>query len=230
MSKFYIPTQGSGDWKAFLAKPDLHWKKGYSARILASSWEEAGGFPQEVSRVFDESGMSMFRNLEMLLAFPEYKVPLPGGKTSSQNDLFVLARASDSLVTITVEGKVDEPFAQTLGEWLKNGSKGKNERLQFLSETLKIDLSKHLNIRYQLVHRTASALILARSFHAKKALMLVHSFSQKDMWFEDFRELVKLFNSRDEPKLNGIVNAYTSIRGIYLYFGWVKGDPRYLEM
>jgi hypothetical protein len=43
-------------------------------------------------------------------------VPLPGGSTQSQNDAFVLARTPKGLVSITIEGKVSEPFGETLGK------------------------------------------------------------------------------------------------------------------
>lgn len=227
MNKFFIPTSGPDDWQLFLAKPEKQWKKGFSARSLAYSWEEAGDFPQEIREVFEESGASAFQNLEMLLAFPEFKVPIPGGKRASQNDIFVLARASDGLVTIAVEGKVDEMFGPTLGEWLKDDSDGKQERLSFLSDTLDINLTEHPAIRYQLVHRTASAVILARNFHARNTLMLVHSFSQKDMWFEDYCEFVGLFGGNTE--INRTTKARKSIQGVNLYFGWVKGAAKYLE-
>ncbi|MBN2719485.1 MAG: hypothetical protein JXR72_00125, partial [Proteobacteria bacterium] len=184
MTGFYVPTKGANDWKGFLAEPGKQWKKGFSARSLAHSWEEAKGFPKEVRELFQRSKCLALEDLELLLALPEYKVPLPGGKRASQNDIFVLAGNSKSLVTIAVEGKVDEMFGPTLGEWFKEDSEGKKERLQFLSGLLNVNLKSHPDIRYQLVHRTASALILARSFHAKNALMLVHSFSQGNAWFE----------------------------------------------
>jgi hypothetical protein len=37
-------------------------------------------------------------DLELLLAIPEFKVSLPGGRAASQNDFFVLARSPDGLV------------------------------------------------------------------------------------------------------------------------------------
>jgi len=65
------------------------------------------------------------REMELLLAIPEYQVKLPGGSRSSQNDLFVLARAFDGgLAAIMVEGKASEPFCETLEIWLKGASTG----------------------------------------------------------------------------------------------------------
>ena len=42
------------------------------------------------------------------------------------------------------------------------------------------------SIRYQLLHRAASAMVEARRFNAAHAMMLVHSFSPSDEWFDDY--------------------------------------------
>ena len=106
MNTIYIPTSGPNDWRRFLAKPDLHWAVGYSARTLASSWEAAQGLPPEVADVLTPA----FGPIELLLAIPEHQVPLPGGRAASQCDVFALLRSPDALITCAVEGKVDEPF------------------------------------------------------------------------------------------------------------------------
>ena len=66
----------------------------------------------------------------MLLAIPEYQVTLPPHPGhASQNDLFVLVKAADgNLISITVEGKVDESFGPRLSDWMKDGSPGKELR------------------------------------------------------------------------------------------------------
>ena len=84
-----------------------------------------------VQSVFSESG-APFNALEPLVVIPEHKVPLPGGSRPSQNDIWILAKAHDDLVSIAVEGKVSEPFGPTMAEWLVNESKGKRKRLEFL--------------------------------------------------------------------------------------------------
>ena len=47
-------------------------------------------------------------------------------------------------------------------------------------------------IRYQLLHRTASAIIEAQRFNADCAVMLVHSFSQSGEWFQDYAAFVEV--------------------------------------
>jgi hypothetical protein len=65
----------------------------------------------------DKQGL--FQNIELLLAFRECQVTLPGGTRPSQNDIFILARGNNQLVSIMVEGKVSEPFGDTIAQWRK---------------------------------------------------------------------------------------------------------------
>jgi hypothetical protein len=66
----------------------------------------------------------------------------------------------------------------------------------------------------------------AKKFNASHALMLVHSFSQKDEWFEDYTSFSALFGI--DAKMNR-VHSVSKIGDIQLNLGWVKGDPKYLE-
>jgi len=227
MSKFFIPTNSQEDWKHLLAKPDKHWKTGHSAKALAYCWQEADGFPQSVRKVFENSGIKLFQDIELLLAFPEYKVPLPGGRRASQNDIFILARGNSQLISIMVEGKVSEPFGETIADWRLHDRGGKTVRLKFLCDELQLDEDRIDYIRYQLLHRTASAVIEAKRFNAQNALMLVHSFSQLDEWFDDYCQFLALFEVKG--KINSIVFG-KNVDGINLYFGWVKGNRKYLEV
>lgn len=227
MNKIFVPTNKPEDWKPLLAEPEKHWRTGYSAKALAYSWQEANDFPECVKKVFISSGIALFKNIELLMGFPEYQVPLPGGSRPSQNDIFILARSNDQLISITVEGKVSEPFGDTIAEWRKDSSGGKSKRLKFLLKELELDDSEGINvIRYQLLHRTASALIEAKKFAASNALMLVHSFSRTDEWFSDYGQLLALFGihaQTDSLVFAGNINA------IDLYFAWIRGDKKYLD-
>jgi hypothetical protein len=86
---------------------------------------------------------------------------------------------------MAVEGKFSEPFGPTVDEWLRNALEGKRERLRFLEEQLGLDTAVSPGIRYQLLHRGGSAVIEAKRFNATNALMLVHSFSPANDWFDD---------------------------------------------
>lgn len=226
MNKIYIPSKGAESWKEFLAEPDKQWKSGYSARSLAYCWEEAKGFPKDVLSVFKNSDYGLFHSIEFLLGVPEHQVPLPGGRTASQNDIYVLAKSGEDLVSITVEGKVSEPFGDLVAEWSKEMTSGKRIRLEYLFNKLGLAGRDVNSIRYQLLHRTASAIIEAERFCAKHALMLVHSFSQSHEWFEDYAVFAELFGV--EAKLESISYA-GKCADIDLYLGWVTGEAENLQ-
>jgi hypothetical protein len=76
-------------------------------------------------------------------------------------------------------------------------------------------------LRYQLVHRTASAVLEAKRFHAGKAIMLVHSFSARQDGFVDFqvfaRQLGITCSHPGELHNAGIKG------GVELFLGWAQG-------
>ena len=220
MSKYFIPADNPEDWKWLLAEPGKHWKDGYSAKSLAYCWQGANDFPKSVKKVFRHSGMKLFQNVELLLAFPEYRVALPprGGRPS-QNDIFILAKGNKQLITVAVEGKALEPFGDIVDEWKSDFTKGKQTRLKFLCDLLQLDKTKIGHIRYQLLHRTASAVTLAQQFSAKNALMLVHTFAPNSDAFGDYYQFLKLFGKKGEA--DSITSAKT-LNGIKVFFGWVN--------
>ncbi len=226
MPKILIPTKSAEDWKALLVEPEKQWRTGFSARTLAYCWQESDGFPESVKSVFSEAG-NPFSNLEPLLIIPEHKVPLPGGERPSQNDIWILAKSCKDLLSIAVEGKVTEPFGPTIEEWLDNDSKGKQKRLEFLINKLSLEKPVPRVIRYQLLHRTVSAIIEAERFNTSHAMMMVHSFSQNDQWFEDYQEFLSLFSLGARVNL---ISSLGEINRINLHFSWIRGEQRYLRM
>ena len=224
MRRIFIASTQPEDWQRLLADPEKHWRTGFSAKALAHCWEYADGFPDEIARLFVGSRIKAFQGMEVLLILPEYQSPLPGGRRPSQSDIFVLARAQDQLISIVVEGKVSEPFGPTLEEWNATASEGKTRRLAFLRELLGLSPGLPSYIRYQLCHRAASSIVEAQRFNARSAVMLVHSFSQTDEWFEDYQAFLDLLEVTAGP--NQLVFVKT-LQGIDLYCGWVRGNERY---
>ncbi|MBI3670023.1 MAG: hypothetical protein HY237_09625 [Acidobacteria bacterium] len=222
MSKVYIPTAGPADWQRFLADPTKQWRTGFSAKTLAHCWESANGLPNEIASMLQPHG----GDVELLLAIPEYKVPLPGAsRGESQNDVFALARAGDLTFAIMVEGKVREPFGETLCDWLQNASDGKRKRLAFICDLLGLTLPPPDHIHYQLLHRTASAVIEARRFKTDAAAMIVHSFSPERIWFEALVQFASLFD------VAMVANELIAVRPNArppLYIGWACGDCNFL--
>ena len=186
-------TSGPDDWRALLAEPTRHWRTGYSARTLAHCWEATAGFPPEVSVAFAAPPDPRLADLVPLLAVPEFRVPLPGGERSSQNDIFVLAHSKAGPVSIMVEGKVNETFGPTLDEWQADSTPGKKRRLALLLETLALPGTIDSAIRYQLLHRAASAVLEGERYRAKAAVLLVDSFSSKRTGWSDYRKFLELF-------------------------------------
>ena len=226
MPKFFAPADDPADWQQLLAKPDLHWRMGYSARSIAYSWTEARGFPTEVRAVLDTAETKDLHDLEFLIGIPEHEVPLPGGRRPSQNDVFVLAKGSDGLVSIAVEGKVSEPFDKPVDLRFAKPTPGEATRLAFLLELLELDRNDVGEIGYQLLHRTASAILEARRFGARHAIMLVHSFSQELDHFDDYAGFVGLYGQTAEP--NRLFEA-KQLGDVTLYLGWVVGNAEYLS-
>jgi len=230
MSKVFVPTASADAWKQFLAEPAKQWKSGFSAKTLAHCWEDAakqpGSLPREIAAMLLPHG----GDPELLLALPEYKVALPGSsRGESQNDIFALARVGDRTFAIMVEGKVREPFGDKIGDWLKGASNGKRERLTYLCQVLGFSQPPPDQTRYQLLHRTASAVIEAQRFKTDAAAMIVHSFSREKLWFNDFVQFSSLFGAGNEVKASDALVAVRSNGKPTLFLGWASGDYSYLE-
>jgi hypothetical protein len=229
--KYFRPINDAEEWRRLLAQPDKHWRTGYSAKALAYCWQEAGKFPHEVNKVFRDSGIPVFKDAKMLIASPEYKVSLPGGKRASQSDIFILAKGDGKLISITVEGKVDEPFGEVVSEWRLKDEGGKEDRLKFLCEQLMLSADLVGGIHYQLLHRTASAIIEAKKFNAPIALMLVHAFEKtKDRYDESFQAYCRFLNLFGKQGKENAIVSLKSLGSVYLYAGWIKGKKKYLEI
>lgn len=224
MTKILVPATSPENWKQLLAEPEKQWKAGYSARSLAYCWQEADGIPPEIISVLAQ--VQSLKGMKTIFAIPEHKVPLPGGVRASQNDVWVLGETSSGLVSIAVEGKVSEPFGPTVGEWFENKSAGKETRLKFLCSELGFEYPPPLNARYQLMHRTVSAILEAKRFRTKEAAMVVHSFSKTNEWLEDYQYFLSLFGL--EAGINQAVTVKLA-NEINLSFAWVHGSEKYLK-
>lgn len=220
MTRIYLPSRGAQDWRVLLADPVKHWRAGFSAMTLASCWEAAKGFPPEIAALFGGEDRP-----ELLVALPEHKVPLPGShRGESQGDVFALVRAGERTYAVTIEGKVDEPFDRRLDEWLVGASAGKIERLAFIADVLGLTQPLPGDVYYQLLHRSAAAVIEARRFKTDAAAMIVHSFSPTGRWYEEFERFAGLWGVSAVPdKLLPITTGR-----LPLFIGWVAGDSRFL--
>lgn len=218
MSRIMIPSSGPDSWRQFLAKPNLHWVTGKSARTMAHSWEGSAGLPKEIAALLEP----VLGPVRPLIVIPEHKTPLPGGSTESQSDALLLARAESGLLTATIEGKVDESFDRTVDRWLGEPRPGKQARLDYLCDRLGLS-SCPGDVHYQLVHRTVAALIEADNFDAAHAAMIVHSFSPEHRWFDEFARFVALLGGEATVGRASVVE----VPGRKLILGWAPGDQQF---
>jgi hypothetical protein len=216
MTRILIPSPSADAWASLLAEEN-HWKPGRSAWALAHAWQDANGFPARVDALLATS--PTFASAELVFGIPEHRVPLPGGARPSQTDLWALAHTARGLASIAVEGKMTETFGPTVGEWLVGASPGKRERLEFLRELLGLVDPVPAALRYQLLHRTASAILEARRFLAPDALLLVHSFSEGDEGYRDFENFADALGVSVEP---GRLVAVPGFAEPTLHLGWVR--------
>ena len=222
MSRIFLPSQKAEDWQRLLGDPEKHWRTGYSARTLAHCWEDASHLPPEIENLLSPLGKP-----ELLVALPEHKVPLPGSSLGEgQNDLFALVRTGENTLALTIEGKVNESFDQPLNKWLQNASAGKRQRLDFLCDMLGLSQPLPDDLHYQLLHRTASAIIEAKRFKTDAAAMIVHSFSPERLWFDAFARFASLFGAQAEV---GKLLAVRPDAETPVYIGWACGNGAYLE-
>lgn len=181
--RLHVPLRKAEDVIPHLARGEQHWKKGYSAQELTVAWAQ---FPTDIPgkvRVVLRTAPE-YVDAELIDAFFEREVELGSPGRNSQTDLMVVAGLGNELGIIAVEGKVEESFAEFVRDW--NDSPGKERRLAGLCQTLELEPSEVGNLRYQLLHRTASAIYEAKRYRCRHALMLVHSFSTTQRGFSDF--------------------------------------------
>ena len=76
-------------------------------------------------------------------------------------------------------------------------------------------------MRYQLLHRTASAVIEAKRFHARSAVMIVQSFIESDTenHYDDYCKFVSLFGRQ---AVKGKLIFLNDVAGIRLSTAWVN--------
>lgn len=203
-----------------LAKGTGDWKKGYSAYELAHSWVAADGVPQSVRTVLD--GDPTFRGARPIEGFFERKVDLGTPGRPSQTDLLLLMKLRRGYGVIAIEGKVEEPFSPLVAEW-HDGSGGRVRRLARLCETLGLAPDEVARLRYQLLHRTASAVYEARRYHCRQAVMLVHSFSRSGASFDDFAAFAAAMNL--PPVRPGQMSRAKVCEGVQLRLAWAADRP-----
>jgi hypothetical protein len=218
--RLHVPLVKPEDVIPHLAKQELHWRAGYSAQELAVAWSNSrNDFPTVVRAVLKTA--PEYAQAELVDGFFEREVELGSPGRNSQTDLMVIAGLDAELGIIAVEGKVEESFAELVTDW--NSTPGKQRRLEGLCETLGLGAAQVGGIRYQLLHRTASAIYEAKRYRCRHALMLVHSFSPTHRWFEDFAAFSRaMCLPIQQPDL---CSSAKVCEGVSLRLAWVSDTP-----
>ena len=159
ISRVHVPMLQPADVVPHLGKPG-HFKEGRSGRLVAETWFAHNGPSPAILAVLAQSGA--LAQAEFLDAFLERKIELGDGRQPSQADVLALLGLPDGLAVMAVEGKVDESFGPFVPEWLKGASADKERCLARLTGTLGMPVAAVGSLRYQFLHRAASAVYEAR--------------------------------------------------------------------
>lgn len=217
--RLHVPVLRPEDVIHHLGSP-THWQPGRSAKSVADLWFSANGLPPSVKSALDHD--PAFKGATLVDAFFERPVDLGDGQRPSQTDLMAILRLDGRLGVLAVEAKVDETFGPTVQEWLseaKGDATARPARLERLCRILDLDPATVGTIRYQLIHRTASAIIEAQRYCARDVAMIVQSFCPKRSWFDDYRAFAEAMGFPDAPV--GTISPAKVCDGVELRIGWV---------
>ncbi|MBX9897247.1 MAG: hypothetical protein K2Y17_05000 [Qipengyuania sp.] len=182
--RLHVPLRAPEDVIPHLGAPH-HWKQGRSAKHLIDSWWTANEIPASLKRLLDEA--PEWRNAVLIDAFAERCTSLEDSRPShSQSDLLAIVGVGNGIAVLSIEAKVDEGFDRTVGEWIGDGSKGKALRLARLRALLGIEDRIVSELRYQLLHRTAAAVLEAKRYRTNQAAMIVQSWCPERSSLDDY--------------------------------------------
>jgi len=201
--------------QARLLHSELHWKRGRSAFETSYSWIQARGIPVSVAKILAQA--PEWRGAELLAGFFEHGTALDTQTGPSYTDLLTLCGLSDGLGVLAVEGKAGEPFGQLVSEW--KTSPGREARYSWACEMFGVQAPACVALRWQLFHRTASAVLEAKRFRARHAVMLVHDFSVGAESSTDFLAFAGAVGAAG-ARVNGISEPKI-IDGVSLRLAWV---------
>ena len=220
LTRIAVPLLKPGDVIPHLGKP-THWKQGRSAKAVADSWFQANDLPPRVRAVLEQA--PELKGAELVDAWLERCTDLGDRRGSaSQTDLLAVLGVGGELAVMAVEAKVTESFGPLVSEWIGAGGEGKEDRLRRLCGLLGFDRGAVGDLRYQLFHRTAAAILEARRYRAKKAVLMVHSFCENATGLPDYVEFFERMG------MNGCgrdaLSEPAQVGGVTFWAGWTVDD------
>lgn len=216
--RLYVPIREPEDVVRHLGKKEKHWKAGHSAHALAYVWHGRAGFPPKIDAALKSH--TVFQSGKLIDGFFERQTDLGSPGRPSQTDLLAIISLNDGLAILAVEGKAGESFGKYVHKW-RDGSDEKEERLKRLCRLLGLSSETAAPLRYQLLHRAASAILEAQRYKAKTAALLVHSFSDDKKGFEDFKAFLQALGF-DKQSVVGTFVGPVVRENVSLYAGWVQ--------
>ena len=218
LGRIHLPIERPEAVIPHLGSPG-HWQPGRSAKSAADLWFASNGIPASVRQVLATS--VDYSEAVLVDAFLERRVDLGDGERPSQTDVMAIIQAHGKLAVLAVEAKVDEPFGPTVSEWLgqaKDDGNKRQARLSMLCDLLGLNASEIGAIRYQLLHRTASAILEAKRYCTDSAAMIVQSFCPKQSWLADFQAFVAAMGLGEITP--GVMSSTKECSGVKLQLGW----------
>ena len=218
LPRIAVPLLKAEDVIPHLGKP-THWKQGRSAKAVADSWFQANDLPPRVRAVLEQS--PELRGAELVDGWLERCTDLGDRRGSAtQTDLLAVIGVGDELAVMAVEAKVTESFGSLVSEWIGEGGEGKEDRLQRLCDLLGFDRASVGDLRYQLFHRTAAAILEARRYRAKKAILMIHSFCSNATGLADFLAFYERMGISGAER--DALSEPAAVGGIALWIGWAS--------
>lgn len=184
---------------------------------MIDQWWQANALPPSIATILDQA--PEWREAVLIDAFAERCTDLRDGQPRhTQSDLLAIIGLPERLAVLAIEAKVSEGFDKTVGEWRAEASPGKDMRLKKLCRLFDLDPTTVDKIRYQLLHRTAAAILEARRYRSGQAAMIVQSWSPLDEGFADFRAF---FERIGLPNLQiDALSPSVLIDGVNFRTGW----------
>jgi hypothetical protein len=188
------------------------YQDGYSMAQAAKCWIAAAGLlPNKIATVVG--------NDDLISAHFEFPTPVWGGGIAMTD---VMAFLPDGI--IAVEAKVNEPFDDIVSVWItRQGKKNSNSpahRQKVIgkyAEALCVAPEQLSEIRYQLLQRTLSAALTARSERKSQAWMIVQSFGNTHS--DGHRR-----NRADFDSFRNLVGSAPKIEGQRVQLDWVDAS------
>jgi hypothetical protein len=215
------------------------WRDGRSAKELARRWV-AGRIPDEVAVLLATS--PAFGDFEPQEGLAETKTRLDRLAGNTRNhDLLVVGSSGGVPALLDVEGKADEPFGPTIAqrawaaqsELTRNGRSRAMERVESLcSMVFGVGPGEVGELRYQLLHAVAAAVLAARQPGASRVAWVAHEFCspaasavRQQANSRDLDAFVKRLGGTVVPSSGALVGPLTlhsrdaSPSGVELYIG-----------